>query len=154
LLAFFANDAIAQTVDWRSGTAVVRKANGTCRQNGTFVGDAYNARYRHAGLGDNGDRARISLTSRRTAHHISTNGDFTKTFQVADIAVFIGGGVVSHTTPAPNGPYAPSIRMTRRTPNNIDETTNQIRLYLKIQDFFVGPGITGCNIDLEVTLLQ
>jgi hypothetical protein len=159
LLVYFTPGAVAQTnfVDWRNGTAVVRAASAVCRQNGIFVNDRFGARYRHPGLGDNGARARISLFGHRVAHNITVDGDFNNTFQAATFAVFVGGGVVNNTSAAPFGPYIPSIRMTKRT-NNISETTPLVYLYVKIVDFYVGSDLvgplTGCNLDLEMTILK
>lgn len=154
LLALFASDAVAQTnfVQWRNGTAVVRSASAVCRQHNIFVNDVFSARYRHPGLADNGARARLSLFGRRVAHHITVDGDFNNTFQFANFAVFVGGGVVTNSQVT--NPYTPEIRMTKRTPNTIDETTKQIYMFVKIRNFFVDNGVDGCNLDLEMTIVQ
>ena len=148
------NAATAQTVEWRNGTAVVTAASTACRNNGTNVGDAYNARYRHPNLGDNPNQARLTLISRRTAHIFGKDGGFANAFQTADFAGFIGGGLVTHNSAPPNGPYEPQIRMTKQTPGNITAATPQIYMTFMIRRFFVSPGVNGCNISLEVSVLE
>jgi hypothetical protein len=150
------NAATAQTVEWPNGTAVITAASAACRTNGTNVGDAYNARYRHPNLGDNPNQARLTIIGRRTAHIFGKDGGFKNRFQNADFAGFIGGGLVSHNSPPPAGPYQPQIRMTGQAPvaTSITETTPQIFMTFKIASFFVGPGIDDCNIDLNVSVLQ
>jgi hypothetical protein len=149
-----ANVAVAQTVEWRNGTAVVTAASASCKSNGTNVGDPYNARYRHPNLGDNPNQARLTLIARRTAHIFGKDGGFANAFQNADFAGFIGGGLVSHNSAPPNGPYQPQIRMTKQTPGNITPTTPQIYMTFMIRRFFVSPGVNNCNINLEVSVLE
>jgi len=146
--------AMAQTVDWRSGTAVVTAVSKQCSDNGVNVGSQFDARYRHPGLGTNGNFARLSIFSRRSAHHFRQANDFGRTFQAVDVASFIGGGIATTNTAPPAGPYQPDIRMLRRQPANINETTPWIFMTLKIRGFYVGAGIPGCNLDLNVMVLR
>jgi hypothetical protein len=154
MIAFCTHGAAAQTVEWRNGTAVVTAASAACTANGTNVGDTYNARYRHPNLGDNGNQARLTIVGRRSAHIFGKNVDFIKTFQTADFAGFIGGGLVTQNSAPPAGPYQPQIRMTKRTPGTITETTPNIYMTFQIKGFFVNTGVTNCNIDLEVSVLR
>jgi hypothetical protein len=154
-LSFFivgSNAATAQTVEWRNGTAVVTAASTACRNNGTNIGDAYNARYRHPNLGDNPNQARLTLIARRAAHIFGKDGGFANAFETADFAGFIGSGLVTSNS-AP-GPYQPQIRMTTQSPGNITATTAQIFMKFIIRRFFVSPGVNGCTIRLDVSVLK
>ena len=147
-----ANVAVAQTVEWRNATAVVTAASASCKSNGTNVGDPYNARYRHPNLGDNPNQARLTLIARRTAHIFGKDGGFANAFETADFAGFIGSGLVTSNS-AP-GPYQPQIRMTTQSPGNITATTAQIFMKFIIRRFFVSPGVNGCTIRLDVSVLK
>ena len=153
-LPFFivgSNAATAQTVEWPNGTAVVTSASTACRNNGTNIGDTFNARYRHPNLGDNPNQARLTLTTRRAAHIFGKNNGFANVFQNANFAGFIGGGLVTNnSSPA----YAPQVRMTMQQPSNVTAATPQIFMKFIIRRFFVGPGINGCNVGLNVSVLQ
>ena len=151
LLALGTHGALAQNVDWRYGSAVVTSVTPACKQNGIDVGASYDARYRHPNLGDNGNQARLSIFSRRTAHNFIMNVDFTNAFQTASAAVFVGGGFVTNNSSPPAGPYQPQIRMTKRLPANITADTPYVYMTFKIRGFFVNPGVTNCHIDLQVT---
>ena len=151
LLAMFTQGAAAQLVDWRYGSAVVTAASAACVANGINVGASYDARYRHPNLGTNGNQARLSIFSRRTAHNFTMAVDFTNAFQPATSAAFIGGAFSTNNAAQP---YLPQLRMIKRTPANIIATTPNIYMTFKIRGFFVSPGVTNCNIDLQVQALR
>lgn len=153
LLMLGAHGAAAQTVEWRNGKAVVTAVSPACTANDRNLGDTFEARYRHPNLGSNGNQARLSIFTHRQAHIFIKNGDLNNTFQAIDTAGFIGGGLVTHNSGPPAGPYRPQIRMVRRTAN-ITAATRTIYMTLKIRSFFVAQDVTNCHLDLEVTLLK
>jgi hypothetical protein len=149
LVAVASSAAMAATLEWKNGTAVVISRTAVCKTNGVDVGDTFNARYRRE---TSPKQDRLALISRRTAHIFGKNNYFQKKFQAADFAGYIGGGLVTNNSST--NPYLPSIRRTGLNPATFNADTPQIYLVFQIRDFFVGSGINGCDITVEATVLQ
>jgi hypothetical protein len=153
-VAVTSNAAMAATLEWRNGTAVVigffPAASNTCPTNGVNIGDTFNARYRFDDPSPKNER--LTLITRRSAHIFGNNIGFAKALQAVDFAGYIGSGLVAHASST--NPYSPLVGKSGQQPKSPSATTSQIYARFKIKNFFVGSGINGCNVVVEVSVLQ
>lgn len=139
MLALFASDALAATVDFRGGFCLTSITTG-CIAEGWKVGDCLSSRYTPPNLGTNGSSTRLSII-----------GDY-----YAENYTLPSGSLIGTTYKTVNGTlvwssgatFTSQMRITAQRPAPLTATSNYASITGNIKDF---DSLPGCNIGFRAS---
>lgn len=140
VLLALAVPASAQTVQWRGGTFITGITPG-CTPDWA-VGDYFNTRYRHPGIGGS-TQVGFSFLQPFNAQNFSVNPPVNATFKSVAFAGIVGGGMSFYPT------ATTKLRITSQVPTTITAATQSIVFTGQVQGF---GGLAACTVTFRSTV--